>query len=100
MLAAVITVLVVALTALIEYCFSFLRILVKKPLLPTSAVEIDANEHIYAHPECTQGLRETESFGVKTLHDVLLHGVKLAGDRPLFSFREASNQPFKSYTHK
>lgn len=100
MLAVVITTLVVALTALLEYCFSFVRILMRKPLIPTSAVEIDADEHIYAHPACTQGLRDIDSFGVQTLYEVLLNGVKLSGDRPLFSFRQSSSQPFQSFTHK
>ena len=86
-------------TVLLEYLFSFLRILLKKPLSPTGAVEIDHIEHIYAHPDCTQHLQEIKAFGVDTLYGVLQNGIQLAAKKPLFSYREASNQSFKSYTH-
>ncbi len=100
MLAAIITILVIAISVLIEYYFSFFQILFKKPLSPKGAVEIDANEHIYAHPDCTDQLQDIKSFGIQTIYEALLHGLKIAGDRPLFSFRQSSNQPFQSYTHK
>jgi hypothetical protein len=100
MFAVIITALVITITVLIEYCFSFLQILFKKPLPPKGAVEIDATEHIYAHPDCVSQLQDPKSFGVQTIYEVLLHGLKIAGSRPLFSFRQSSNQPFKSYSHK
>ncbi|CAF1423303.1 unnamed protein product [Adineta ricciae] len=99
MFTVLIAVFVVFTTVLLEYLFSFLRILLKKPLSPTGAVEIDLTEHIYAHPDCTQHLQETKAFGVDTLYGVLQHGIQLAAKKPLFSYREASNQSFKSYTH-
>ena len=100
MFAAIITVLVIAISVLIEYCFSFLQILFKKPLPPKGAVEIDTKEHIYAHPDCIDHLHDPKSFGIQTIYEVLLRGLKTAGDRPLFSFRQSSDQPFKSYSHK
>ncbi|CAF4242216.1 unnamed protein product, partial [Adineta steineri] len=82
---------------LIEYCFSFFQILFKKPLSPKGAVEIDSNEHIYAHPDYTEKLQDPKVFGIKTIYEAILHGLKLAGDHPLFSTRQASNPPFKSH---
>lgn len=99
MFTVLLAVFVVFTTALLEYLFSFFRIFLKKPLSPTGAVEIDLTEHIYAHPDCTQHLQETKAFGVDTLYGVLQHGIQLAAKKPLFSYREASNQSFKSYTH-
>ncbi len=98
--AAIVTGLVIAISALIEFFFSFFQILLKKPVLPKSAVEIDPNEHIYAHPDYTHQLQDHRSFGVQTIYEVILHGLKIAADRPHFSFRQSSDQPFKSYTHK
>ena len=99
MFAVLLAAFVIFITVLLEYIFSFLKILFKKPLSPTGAVEIDPIEHVYAHPDCTQHLQETKAFGVDTLYGALQHGIQLAAKKPLFSFREASNQPFKSYTH-
>jgi hypothetical protein len=98
--AATITGLVIVISTLIEFCFSFSQILFKKPLSPKGAVEIDANEHIYAHPDYTDQLQDHRSFGVETLYEAFLHGLKISRDRPLFSFRQSSDQPFKSYTYK
>ncbi|CAF4380613.1 unnamed protein product, partial [Adineta steineri] len=38
--------------------------------------------------------------GIKTVYDAILHGIQLGGNRPHFSFRQSSDQPYKSYTHK
>lgn len=98
--AAIVTGLVMAISALSEFCFSVFEILFKKPLSPKSAVEIDTNEHIYAHPDWTDQLQDHRSFGIQTTHEAFLHGLKISGDRPLFSFRQSSDQPFKSYSYK
>jgi hypothetical protein len=95
-----ITGLVIGISVLIEYFFSLLEIIFKKPLLPKGAVEIDSNEHIYAHPDYTDRLQDHRDFGVETIYEALMHGLKIGGNRPLFSFRQASNQPFQSYSHK
>jgi hypothetical protein len=100
MFAIIITGLIIIISIFIEYCFSFFQILLKKPLLPTGAVEIDVNEHIYAHPDCTEELHDHNSFGVQTTYEAILHGLKISPNRPLFSYRQSSDQPFKSYTHK
>ncbi|CAF5133135.1 unnamed protein product, partial [Rotaria sp. Silwood1] len=70
------------------------------PIPPTGAVEIDPKEHIYAHPKYTDRLLDTNTLDVKTIYEVLLHGIQLGPDRPQFSFRHSSDQPFKSYTYK
>jgi hypothetical protein len=98
--ATIIGGLVLAIRVLIEFCFSFFQILFKKPLSPKGAVEIDTNEHIYAHPDYTDQLQDHRSFGVQTTHEAFLHGLKIAGNRPLFSFRQSSDQSFKSYSYK
>ncbi len=92
--------LVIAISALMEFCFSFLQIIFKKPLLPKGAVEIDPDEHIYAHPDYADRLLDHGSFGVKTIYEALLHGLEISRNRPLFSFRQSSDQPFQSYTHQ
>lgn len=94
------TSLVIVISALIERCFSIFQILFKRPLVPRGAVEIDSNEHIYAHPDCVDRLQDHRQFGAETIYDALLHGLKIARDRPLFTFRQSSDQPFQSYTHK
>jgi len=98
--AATITGFLIAISVLIEFCFSLFQMLFKKPLPPKGAVEIDPNEHIYAHPDYTDQLQDHRSFGVETIYEALLHGLNIAQNRPLFSFRQSSNQPFKSYSHK
>jgi hypothetical protein len=100
MFAVIITILVIAISILMEYCFSFFQILFKKPIPPKGAVEIDANEHIYAHPDYVDKLQDPSTFDVHTIYDVILHGLKNGGDRPQFSYRQSSDQPFKSYTYK
>ena len=97
---AVITGLIIVISVFIEFFFSFFRIIIKKPLLPKAAVEIDPVEHIYAHPDCTEKLQDHREFGVETVYEALLHGLRRGGDRPHFSYRTSSDQPFKSYTHK
>jgi hypothetical protein len=99
-LVAIVTVAVVAISVALQYFFSFFRILFTKPIPPKGAVEIDAEEHIYAHPDFTDQLQDPSSLDVKTVYDTLLHGLKLGPDRPLFSYRQESDQPFKSYTYK
>ncbi|CAF0850806.1 unnamed protein product [Rotaria sp. Silwood1] len=83
-----------------DYIFSLFQILFKKPLPPKSAVEVDPKEHIYAHPDYINGLEDLSSFGVRTIYEALLHGMQLGSDRPQFSYRQSSDQPFKSYTYK
>jgi hypothetical protein len=100
MAVGIITGVIIIISALLEFVFSLLQILFKKPLLPKGAVEIDANEHIYAHPEYTRKLQDPSTFDVQTVYEVLLHGLQLSGDQPLFSYRQSSDQPFKSYTYK
>ncbi len=100
MLAAIITGLVIAISALIEFFFSLLEIIFKKPIPPKGAVEIDPVEHIYAHPDYVEKLQDGSTFNVRTVYEVLLHGLKKSGDQPQFSYRQSSDQPFKSYTYK
>lgn len=76
-----------------------LKILFSKPLKPKGAVEIDKKEHIYAHPDCADKLQDFESLGLTSLYDVVMTGMKYGGDRPLFSFRNSSEEKFKSYTY-
>jgi hypothetical protein len=98
--AAVITGVVIAISALIEFFFSLSQILFKKPVPPKGAVEIDANEHIYAHPDYVNQLQDSHAFDVQTIYEVLLRGLQKSGDRPQFSYRKSSDEPFKSYTYK
>ncbi|CAF4949487.1 unnamed protein product, partial [Rotaria sp. Silwood1] len=63
------------------------------------AVEIDPVEHIYAHPDCTDKLKDFSSIGVQTLYDVIQHGLQAGGNRPQFSYRKSSDEPFQSYTY-
>lgn len=100
MITAIITGLIVAISIFIEYFVSIFEILFKKPLPPRGAVEIDAKEHIYAHPDYVDQLQDPRTFDVKTIYEVCLHGLKLSGDRPQFSYRQSSDQPFKYYTYK
>jgi len=100
MFAAIITGLVIAISALIEFFFSLFQILFKKPLPPKGAVEIDTDEHIYAHPDYVKKLQDSSTFDVQTLYEVILRGLEKSGDRPHFSYRQSSDQPFKSYTYK
>jgi len=100
MLPFIIAGLVIIITIVIEYCFSLFQILLKKPLSPTSAVEIDTNEHIFAHPNCTEKLLDHKAYGINTIYEAILHGLKIGQDRPGFSYRTSSNEKFKSYTHK
>jgi len=96
----VVTGLVIVISICLEYFCSILQIIKKKPHAPTGAVEIDANEHIYAHPKCVDKLQDHREFGVKTIFEAIENGLKLGGDRPHFSFRSSSDQPFQSYSHK
>jgi len=97
---AIITGLVIAISVLIEFFFSLFQIIFKKPLPPKGAVEIDPNEHIYAHPDCIEQLKDPSVFGVQTIYEALLRGLRISGDEPHFSYRQSSGQPFKSYTYK
>jgi len=100
MIVGIITAIVIAISVLIEFIFSFFRILLKRPLPPKGAVEIDVNEHIYAHPDYADKLQDPSTFDVHTIYEALQHGLKRSGDRPQFSYRKSSDQPFKSYTYK
>lgn len=99
-IVAILTSLVLVISILIERCFSILQILFKKSSVPKGAVEIDSNEHIYAHPDYVDQLQDHRQFGAETIYDALMHGLNIARDRPLFTFRQSSDQPFQSYTHK
>ncbi|CAF2567088.1 unnamed protein product [Rotaria sp. Silwood2] len=83
-----------------EYFFSLFQIIFKRPIPPTGAVEIDSKEHIYAHPKHANRLLDSSTFDVQTIYEVLLHGIQLSGDQPQFSFRQSSDEQFKSYTYK
>jgi hypothetical protein len=100
MFVAIITGLVVAISILIEFFFSFFKILFKKKIPPKGAVEIDTTEHIYAHPDYADHLQDPHTFDVQTIYEVLLKGVQKSADRPQFSYRQSSDEPFKSYTYK
>ena len=100
MFGIIITGFVIVISILIEYYFSLIQILLSRPFPPKGAVEIDATEHIFAHPDHTNKLQDYRSFGAETVYEAILHGLKIAGDRPLFSFRQSSDQPFESYSHK
>ncbi|CAF0881018.1 unnamed protein product [Rotaria sordida] len=100
MVTAIITGLVIIISLLVNSYTKILKIIFKKPIKSKGAVEIDTKEHVYAHPDCTGKLQDFSSLGVQTLYDVLLHGLKAGGDRPQFSYRKSSSEPFQSYTHK
>ncbi|CAF1457638.1 unnamed protein product [Adineta steineri] len=99
MFVAVITALVIIISVLLEFFFSLFQLIFKRPVAPKRAVEIDVNEHIYAHPDYAEKLQDPSTFDVKTIYECYLHGVKLGGNRPQFSYRQSSDQPFKSYTY-
>ncbi|CAF4026108.1 unnamed protein product [Adineta steineri] len=71
-----------------------------KPVKRKGAVEIDTKEHIYAHPDFADKLEDLSSIGLNTLYDVFLRGFKMGADRPQFSYRQSSDEPFKSYSFK
>ena len=96
----IITGLVIIVSLLLEFFFSLFEIIFKKPISPKGAVEIDPVEHIYAHPDYADSLQDPHTFDVQTIYDVLLRGLRLSGDKPHFSYRTSSDQPFKSYTYK
>jgi hypothetical protein len=98
--AAIITALVIVISAFLEFFFSFFQIIFKKPIPPKGAVEIDRVERIYAHPDYTRSLQDPDSFDAKTVYEVLRRGLKISPNRPQFSYRFSSNEPFKSYTYK
>ena len=100
MFAVIITIVVIVISFILQYCFSLLKILFKRPLPPKGAVEIDPIEHIYAHPDFTRQLKDPKTLDVTTVYDVLQRGLKLAANRPQFSFRSSSNEKFQSYTYK
>lgn len=97
---ALITGLVVVISALLQFFFSIFEIIFK-PRIPTKgAVEIDPKEHIYAHPDFADKLQDPHTFDVRTIYDVLQRGLRLGGDKPHFCYRQSSDQPFKSYSYK
>lgn len=100
LLAALITSVVVGISLLLEFGCKIFKILFTSPLPNKGAVEIDRNEHIYAHPDYTTKLKDFNSIGVQTIYDVLRRGLQVGADRPHFSFRSSSNEPFQSYTYK
>ena len=100
MFTAIITGLVLVITWLLNSTTKILKIIFNRRVQQTGAVEIDTKEHIYSHPDYTNKLKEFSSIGKETLYDVLRHGLKLGGDRPLFSFRNSSQEKFQSYSYK
>lgn len=100
MFVSVITGLIIAISTVIDYIFSFFQILFKRPIPPTGAVEIDPVEHIYAHPDYRKRLKDLNSYDCKTIYECFLRGVQLSGDRPQLSSRQSSDHAFKSYTYK
>jgi hypothetical protein len=64
------------------------------------AIEIDAQERIYAHPNFANNLHDHRAFGVTTAYEVIQRGNTLFADRALFSFRDHSNDRFRSFTYK
>ncbi|CAF1016694.1 unnamed protein product [Rotaria magnacalcarata] len=99
-ITAIITILVVVITFLLNSYAKLFKIIFKRPVKQKGAVEVDTTEHIYAHPDCVDKLKDYNSIGVQTLYDVLLRGLDAGRDRPLFSFRKSSEEPFSSYTYK
>jgi hypothetical protein len=97
---AIVTGLVIVVTYLVNSLTKIFKILFTKRVRSKGAVEIDKKEHIYAHPDFADKLQDYNTLGLKTLSDVLLHGMKLGGDRPQFSYRYSSDEPFKHYTYK
>ena len=95
-----ITGLVLFVSRLLSSWLGLFKILFKKPVDRKGAVEIDSKEHIYAHYNYTDKLKDFSSIGVQTLYDVMLRGLKAGADRPQFSYRTSSEQPFQSYTYK
>lgn len=74
---------------------------VSKPTIQAKgAVEIDLTEHIFAHPDFANGLQDHRLFQMKTAYDIIHRSVELYGNRPMFSFRDNSREPFQSYTYK
>ncbi|CAM4828787.1 unnamed protein product [Rotaria magnacalcarata] len=63
------------------------------------AVEIDANQHIYAHPEYSNKLFEYKTCGVTTLYEIMKYASNTYGSRPFFCYRNSSDQAFQSYTY-
>jgi len=100
LVTAIITILVIVISYLLNYFTKIFKILFTRPIKRKGAIEIDKKEHIYANPDLSNKLEDFDSTGIKTLYDVLQRGVKASGDRPLFSYRYSYNEPFKSYTYK
>ena len=71
MLPAIATVLVAFVTYIIVST-KLLKIIFTKPIESKGAVEIDANEHIYAHPDFTDKLQDFSSLGMQTLYDLVV----------------------------
>ena len=99
-ITAIITSLVIVISSLLDRYFSIFKIIFKKPVKRMGAVEIDTEQHIYSHPNFTDKLQDFNTIGVRTLYEVLQRGLRLGGDRPQFSYRYSSDEPFKSYTYK
>lgn len=97
---AIITGLVIVITALIERFFFIFEILLNKPVKSKGAIEIDAKEHIYAHPDYAGELQGSQSFDVRTIYEVLQRGLRLSENQPQFSYRFSSDEKFKSHTYR
>jgi hypothetical protein len=96
---AIITGLVLVVTWLLNSSTKIFKIIFTRPVKQKGAVEIDTKEHIYSHPDFTDKLQDFNSIGVQTLYDVILRGLKVGKDRPLFSYRNSSEEKFQSYTY-
>jgi len=97
---AIVTGLIIVVSYLLNSTTKIFKILFTKPIKRKGAIEIDKNEHIYANPDPIDKSDDIASTGIKTVYDVLQRGLKAGGDRPQFSYRYSSNEPFKSYTYK
>ena len=97
---ALFTGLAIGISFFLNFFFAIFKILFTKPIPPKGAVEIDKKEHIFAHPDYTTKLKEFKSIGVQSLYDVLERGLRAGGDRPQFSFRNSSEEKFKSLSYK
>lgn len=85
----------------IEFLFSISKILFRKPVKSPGALLIDEKERIYAHPAYGKEFKDFKEIGVSTLYDVIATGKRRAGDdRPLFSWRNSSEEKFKSLSYK
>ncbi|CAF4166405.1 unnamed protein product [Rotaria sp. Silwood2] len=73
--------------------------LITRTISSKGAIEIDANKHIYAHPDYTNELFDYKTCGITTLYEVIKHSAQVYGTRAFLSYRNSSDQTFQSYTY-